>query len=128
MRKKNKHNFFKGGGSFYIRGIFSGSVNQKVSPALNSLHSVSTAVKYPKIDSPTLSQVPKNKQHFILHYLFMQKIKAKETGAPLTPFPNCRHRYFLITYYKSFQLVSRLKGAALCLVKTKYAIKPKNPV
>jgi hypothetical protein len=58
----------------------------------------------------------------------MQQIKAKETGASIPTFPNARHRYFLITYYKRFQLISRLKGAALCDIKTKYAIKPKNPV
>jgi hypothetical protein len=35
MRKKEAtYNFFKGGRSFYYRGIFSGSVNGKMSPAL----------------------------------------------------------------------------------------------
>lgn len=75
-----------------------------------------------------LTVIPKRNLDHILHYLFVQQIKAKETGLPLPSFPNGRHRYFLFTYYKSFQMVSRLKGAALCLLKTKYAIKPKNPV
>src|SRR5665647_2157157 len=94
------------------------------SPVLNSYRSVSKIKK----DSSSLTCIPKANRHFILHYLFMQQIKAKKSGAPISTFPNGCHRYFLFTYYKSFQLISRLKGAALCLVKTKYAIKPKNPV
>jgi len=57
----------------------------------------------------------------------MQQIKAKETGAPITTFTNGHHRYFLITWYKRFQLISRLKGAALCDIKTKFTTKKRNP-
>jgi hypothetical protein len=31
-------------------------------------------------------------------------------------------------YNKNFQLLSRLRGSALCLLKTQFAKKPKNPV
>jgi hypothetical protein len=58
----------------------------------------------------------------------MQQIKAKKTGAAIPSFPNGRHPYYLLTYYKSFRMTNRLKGTALSRFKTKYAIKPKNPV
>jgi len=79
------------------------------------------------VKSPSLAGIPRPNLHFILHYLSFQQIKAQETGAPITTFPNGRHRYFLITWYKSFQLISRLKGAALCDIKTKFSTKKRNP-
>lgn len=62
-----------------------------------------------------------------LHYLIRQQIKTRETSVPLPSFPNGRKRYFLCTYYKAFQIVNRLKGAALSLMKRQFIKKPKNP-
>jgi len=77
--------------------------------------------------SPSLTAIPKCDLHFILHYLVMQQIKARNNSTSVLSYPSGRHRYFLIQYYKSFQLVSRLKGAALCDLKTQYAKKKRNP-
>jgi len=76
----------------------------------------------------SLTEIPKRDLHYILHYLFIQQIKAKETEVPLSSFPNGRHRYFLRTYYKSFRAVNRMNDAALALQKRQFIKKPKNPV
>jgi len=131
MRQKIKsYTSLKCSGFFLKKGPISRSNYGVLSPALLNdpaskliVHSLARMKK-----SPSLTCIHTRSRHFILHYLFMQQIKAKKSGEPITTFPNGRHPYFLFTYYKSFQLISRLKGAALCLVKTKYAIKPKNPV
>jgi hypothetical protein len=62
---------------------------------------------------PSLTSILKSNRHFILHYIFMQQMRGKESSAPINTFSNSRHRYFFIIYYKSFQLISRLKGEAL---------------
>jgi hypothetical protein len=72
-------------------------------------------------------RIPKSDLNHILHYLVMQQIKAKQTGVPLQSFPHGRHRYFLFTYYKSFQVVNRLKDTALSLMKRQFIKKPRNP-
>ena len=33
----------------------------------------------------------------------------------------------VLQYYKNFQVLSRLRGTALCLLKTQYARKKRNP-
>ena len=75
---------------------------------------------------PPIPAIPKRSLDAILHYLVMQQLRNKKLPSSNPSFrkPN---PYIIFQYYKSFQLVSRLKGAALCLLKTKYAIKPKNP-
>ena len=77
-------------------------------------------------DSPSLSHIPKRSLHFILHYLLLQQIKNSKQPSS-SSFSYKRHPYFLFQYHKNFQLISRLKGSALCLLQTKYAQKPKNP-
>ena len=63
--------------------------------------------------------VPKRAFHTILDYLTLHK----KTN------PNISiDNQFVFQYYKNFQLLSRLRGSALCLLKTQYAKKPKNPV
>ena len=74
-----------------------------------------------------LTCMPNRIRNFILHYFFIHRIKAKKAVAPIPIFANGRHHYFLICYYKIFQLISRLKGAALCDIKTKFSTKKRNP-
>lgn len=119
----NINNFFKGRSAFYYGEVFSGLGNQKMRPALNSYPSISAIKK----DSTSLIDIPKQRLHFILHYLLLQQLKNSKVTSSASSFSYRRHRYFLYQYHKNFQLVNRLKGNALCLLKTKYAIKPKNP-
>ena len=74
-----------------------------------------------------LPVILKRNKHFVLHYLVGQLLRARQSHLPVKSFPNGRHPYFLFTYYKSFQIINRLKGAALCNIKTRYAIKKRNP-
>ncbi len=62
-----------------------------------------------------------HKQEFnkILDYLLIER-KSKP-HISFTP-------TILSQYYKNFQLLNRLRGSALCLLKTQFAKKPKNPV
>ncbi len=80
-----------------------------------------------KDGEPSLTCIPKRDLDFILHYLTLELIKKRKQPLYRTSFSYRRHRYFLFQYHKNFQLVNRLKGNALSLLKTKYAIKPKNP-
>jgi hypothetical protein len=80
------------------------------------------------IYQPSLTGTPKRSLDNILHYLLLQKIhQDKHPHLPLS-FYRQSHFHFLFQYHKNFRLVSRLKGSALCLLKTQYAKKPKNPV
>ena len=81
-----------------------------------------------KNNEPSLTNIPKRSLHSILHYLLLQQIKNSKHPSSTSSFPQKRHRYFLFQYYKNFQLISRLKGSALCLLQTQYAKKPKNPI
>ena len=71
-----------------------------------------------------LTVIPKRHLDTILYYLVMKLAKARQTDVPL----QSSHRYFVSTYYKSFQVLNRLKGTALSLAKTQFIKKPKNPV
>jgi hypothetical protein len=77
---------------------------------------------------PSLTGIPKRSLHHILHYLVLQQIKKSKQPTSHSSFSHKRHTHFLFQYHKNFQLVSRLKGTALCLLQTQYAKKPKNPV
>jgi len=79
-------------------------------------------------NSPVLTGIPQRSLHHILHYLVMQQIKKSKQPSSHPTFSQRRHPHFLFQYHKNFQLVSRLKGTALCLLQTQYAKKPKNPV
>jgi hypothetical protein len=73
----------------------------------------------------SLDNIPKPCLDFVLHYLLLRQIKKgfqPENFSGQEP-----HKFLLFQYYKNFCLMSRLKGSALCLVKTQYAKKPKNP-
>jgi hypothetical protein len=75
----------------------------------------------------SLSNIPKPCLDHILHYLLLSQIKNRAASAGGAPDQE-PHRFILYQYYKNFQLLSRLKGLALCLLKTQWAKKPKNPV
>ena len=79
-------------------------------------------------NSLSLTDIPKRSLDRILHYLVLQKIQNSKNPSSKTTFLPERHPHFLFQYHKNFQLISRLKGSALCLLKTQYAKKPKNPV
>jgi hypothetical protein len=85
-------------------------------------------MKNDKPTFPVLTGIPKRSLDFILQYLTLEKIHHDKHPHLPIPFYRQRHPYFLFQYHKSFRLVSRLKGSALCLLKTQYAKKPKNPV
>jgi hypothetical protein len=85
-------------------------------------------MKKDKLSSlPSITNIPKRNLDSILHYLFLQKIYYDKHPHIPGPFYSRRHPYFLFQYHKNFQLMSRLKGSALCLLKTKYATKKRNP-
>ena len=72
-------------------------------------------------------RIPKRSLHNILHYLMMEKIHKSKQPSHAASLPTSRHPHFLFQYHKNFQLVSKLRGSALALLQTKYAIKPRNP-
>ncbi len=114
------YNFLKGGCSFYYRDIFSGLSNEKMSPALYFSPSRNAMDK----NTSSLPNIPKRSLDNLLHYLTMQEIKKTKKNSVT---PQKKHPHFLYQYYKGFKMISRLKGSALCLLKTKFAIKPRNP-
>ncbi|MGN6615113.1 MAG: hypothetical protein ACTHKC_08725 [Candidatus Nitrosocosmicus sp.] len=75
---------------------------------------------------PLLKYISKPNCHFILSSRFLQRIKYKQTGVPIT-FVNRCHHYFSITNCKCFQIINRLRGSALCNVKTRFSTKKRNP-
>jgi hypothetical protein len=75
---------------------------------------------------PSLKYFCKCSRHFILNHLFLQRVKYREAGGPITV-GNRYHHYCLITNRKCFQIVSRLKGSALCNIKTRFSTKKRNP-
>ena len=77
---------------------------------------------------PSLTTIHKRSLDRILHYLALQQIHNSKKSSAQTTSSQERHPHFLFQYHKNFQLVSRLKGPALALLKTQYAKKPKNPV
>ncbi|MGH2566065.1 MAG: hypothetical protein ACRDE5_16220 [Ginsengibacter sp.] len=77
---------------------------------------------------PSLTNIDKRSLDSILHCLALQQIRNNKNPSSAITLPSHRHPHFLFQYHKSFQLVSRLKGSALCLLKTQFAKKPKNPV
>jgi hypothetical protein len=77
--------------------------------------------------STFIPDIPKRSLDHLLYYLIMQQLRRSQLPYS-TPYRRKANAHIIFQYYKSFQLVSRLKGTALCLLKTKYAIKPKNPV
>jgi hypothetical protein len=132
MRQKDTtYNFFKSGRSFYYRDIFSGSFNEKMSPALSPYYSRYVPVSSSRVietNSPSLTCIPKRSLDSIIHYLLLQEIKKSKLPSYPSSFPQKRHRYFLFQYHKNFQLINRLKGSALCLLQTQFTKKPKNPI
>jgi hypothetical protein len=73
-------------------------------------------------------EVPRGKLRSILYYLLLQKTHREKHHHSPFPYYHKRHPHFLFQHHKNFQLVSLLKGSALCLLQTQYAKKPKNPV
>lgn len=61
------------------------------------------------------NSVPKHTLHLILNYLLQQQ----KTNNHISITPS-----LVFQYYKNFQLLSRLRGAALCLLKTNFCKKP----
>lgn len=65
----------------------------------------------------------------VLFFLAKQTLQKTRAGIAVAD----HHPHFLFQYYKNFQLKNRLgivspQGKALCLLKTQFAKKPKNPV
>ena len=58
---------------------------------------------------------------FLQSLLFVKQLNHS------TLFSHKPYHYLYYGYPKSFQLISRLKGAALCDIKTKFKIKKRNP-
>jgi hypothetical protein len=130
MRQKIKsYNSLKCSGSFFKEEHISRSDYRVQSPALlNDSTSKNTTNLSAVADvSPSLTGIPKRNLHFILHYLALEFIKKSKQPSSSCSFSQKRHRYFLFQYHKNFQLVSRLKGTALCLLQTQYAKKKRNP-
>lgn len=74
-----------------------------------------------------LPVIPKRRLHFILHYLLLhQQWRSKLPSYQSHTLK--ANPYRIYQYYNHFRTVSRIKNTALCLLKTKYAIKPKNPI
>jgi hypothetical protein len=84
------------------------------------------AIKSPQLE-PSLTGIAKSNLDRILHYLFLQKIHHDKNPYLPLPFYQNRHPYFLFQYHKNFQLINRLKGRALSMLKKQYAKKPRNP-
>jgi len=76
----------------------------------------------------SLAGIPKPALDNILHSLLMQQVRAGAHDPASIYKPLKRHRFTIFQYYKNYRLLSRLKGAGLCLLKTQFAKKPKNPV
>jgi hypothetical protein len=72
------------------------------------------------------SSVPKKVLHGIIHKTLMQEIKSVQQEQP----SSTQHKRLAAFFQciKNFNLKKRLKGKALCLLRTQYAKKPKNPV
>ena len=75
------------------------------------------------------SGIPLPALHILLERLMKEWLKDWKNRASLPP----RHRSFLVAYHKAFQVKNRAiaispRGKALCLLKTQFAKKPKNPV
>jgi hypothetical protein len=86
------------------------------------LHTTSKTVD----KSTVLPAIPKRSLDHILHYLIMRQLRRSQ-HATTKPYSRKANAHIIFQYYKSFQLVSRLKGAALCDIKTRYATKKRNP-
>lgn len=71
--------------------------------------------------------IPKPSFNFIVEYLLTLQLNNKKffNGVDIL---SQKHPTVIFQYYKNFQLMSRLRGSALCLLKTQFAKKPKNPV
>jgi hypothetical protein len=74
-----------------------------------------------------LPVIPKRSLHFILHYLLLQQ-QWRSKLPSYASYTLKANPYRTYQYYKHFRAVSRIKDTALCLLKTKYTIKPKNPI
>lgn len=118
-QKETTYNLFKSGRLFYYRGIFSGSVNEKMSTALIS-------VFYKNKNFLSLTGIPKRKLNLILHYLLLQEIKNIKHNSGSSFFYK-RHRFILFQYHNNFQLASKVRGSALSLIQSQYAKKKRNP-
>jgi len=126
MRQKNHlYNSLKCSGFLCNIGPISRSNDGVLSPAL--LNDFSRYSDGKGTDwHPSLLDIPKRNLDFILHYLLLQQINNSKLPSSSSFSYRC-HRYFLFQYHKNFQLVRRLKGTALCLLKTQYAKKKRNP-
>ena len=112
---------------FYLSLLLSGIITFQAFFPHSSLLFLALPLALKKDGEPSLTCIPKRNLDFILHYLLLQQIKNSKRPSSASSFSQKRHPYFLFQYHKNFQLKSRLKGAALCLLQTQFAKKPKNP-
>ena len=74
--------------------------------------------------------LPKQAMNVVLYYLVKQWIADSNCGT--LPYRE-RQSSFMFQHYKAFTMKNRIvlvspQGKALCLLKTQFAKKPKNPV
>ena len=72
--------------------------------------------------------IPKEAMNIILCHFMKRMLEERKLGIPRK-----HHHFKVVSYYESFRLKNRYilvspKGKALCLLKTQFAKKPKNPV
>jgi len=72
--------------------------------------------------------IPKQAVNIMLCHFMKRMLEEKKLGIPKK-----HHHFKVVSYYQSFRLKNRYlivspKGKALCLLKTQFAKKPKNPV
>ena len=87
---------------------------------LHTVSKISDEITYiPVIHKRSLVAIPCS--------LITHQLEKKHIVSLIPNYPNT-HPHIIFQCYTNFLALSRLKGTALCLLKTKYAIKPKNPV
>lgn len=72
--------------------------------------------------------IPKQAMNIMLCHFMKRMLAEKKLGIP-----RVRHHFIMVTYYEAFRVKNQLllispRGKALCLLKTQFAKKPKNPV
>ena len=72
--------------------------------------------------------IPKQAVNIMLCHFMKRMLEEKKLGIPRK-----HHHFKVVSYYESFRLKNRYilvspKGKGLCLLKTLFAKKPKNPV
>ena len=73
-----------------------------------------------------LLPISKHIHDFICHYSVTQQFRWEQMRG-VRAFFNKANISIITRYHNSFQLMNRLKGAALCDIKTRFTTKKRNP-